>query len=75
MTMHYITTKHKNKRYFIETDNGQSVAWFDSLDTAATVLRYLQGAVLDEDERAAAHQAMQAFDAGKEVKTIDTKQE
>lgn len=66
MTMYYTYLKGNRRRYFIETDAGKPVAWFDELDTAATVLRYLKGAVLDADEKEKAHAAMIAFDARKE---------
>lgn len=66
MTMYYTYLKGNRRRYFIENEKGQPVAWFDDMDTAATVLRYLKGAVLDADEKEKAHAAMQAFDARKE---------
>ena len=56
----------QNRRYFIETAEGGTVAWFDELDTAALVLRYLTGADMTPEEVAAAHAAMKKFDAGKE---------
>lgn len=31
-------------RYFVQSVTGSVIAWFDSLDTAGTVLRYLKGA-------------------------------
>ena len=66
MTMYYTYLKGNHKRYFIETDTGKPVAWFDDLDTAAIVLRYLKGANLNEWERNIAHHAMKEFDHGKE---------
>lgn len=66
MTMYYVYLKRNHKRYFIETDAGKPVAWFDDLDTAAIVLRYLKGANLNEWERNIAHHAMKEFDHGKE---------
>lgn len=65
MTMFYCYMA-QNRRYFIETAEGGTVAWFDELDTAALVLRYLTGADMTQEEVAAAHAAMQKFDAGKE---------
>ena len=40
----YITENKRSRRYFIETAEGGTVAWFDELDTTAIVLRYLTGA-------------------------------
>lgn len=65
MTMYYIYLKGNKRRYFIENDAGKSVAWFDDMDTAAIVLRYLKGANLNEWERNIAHHAMKEFDNGK----------
>ena len=65
MTMFYCYMA-QNRRYFIETAEGGTVAWFDELDTAALVLRYLTGADMTPEDVAAAHAAMQAFDARKE---------
>ena len=66
MTMYYTYLKGNKRRYFIENAAGQPVAWFDDMDTAATVLRYLTGADMTPEDVAAAHAAMQAFDARKE---------
>lgn len=66
MTMFYSYMMGTERRYFIETAAGRPVAWFDELDTAALVLRYLTGADMTPEEVAAAHAAMQKFDAGKE---------
>lgn len=62
----YITENKRSRRYFIETAEGGTVAWFDELDTAALVLRYLTGADMTPEDVAAAHAAMKKFDAGKE---------
>ena len=64
MTMFYCYMA-QNRRYFIETAEGGTVAWFDALDTAAFVLRYLPGADMTPEDVAAAHEAMKKFDAGK----------
>ena len=53
MTMYYTYLKGNKRRYYIET-------------TAALVLRYLTGAEMTPEDVAAAHAAMQAFDARKE---------
>lgn len=66
MTMYYTYLKGNKRRYYIETTAGKPVAWFDELDTAALVLRYLTGAEMTPEDVAAAHAAMQAFDARKE---------
>ena len=71
MTMYYIYTKGNKRRYFIETDAGRQVAWFDDMDTAAIVLRYLKGSFLNKNETFIAHNAMKEFD-GKEVAADDT---
>lgn len=65
MTMFYCYMA-QNRRYFIETAEGGTVAWFDELDTAALVLRYLTGADMTPEDVAAAHAAMKKFDAWKE---------
>lgn len=65
MTMFYCYMA-QNRRYFIETAEGGTVAWFDEPDTAALVLRYLTGADMTPEDVAAAHAAMKKFDAGKE---------
>lgn len=66
MTMYYTYLKRNRRRYFIETDAGKPVAWFDELDTAAVVLRYLTGAQMQPEDIKAARNAMIAFDARKE---------
>lgn len=71
MTMHYTYLKGNKKRYFIETDAGKPVAWFDDLNTAAIVLRYLKGSFLNQAETDIAHQAMKKFD-GKDGNAYDT---
>lgn len=71
MTMYYIYLKGNKRRYFIETDAGKPVAWFDDMDTAAIVLRYLKGVYLNKSETDIAHKAMKEFD-GKEVAGNDT---
>ena len=68
MTIKQVNTgAHGRKpRYFIENEGGGTVAYFDSLCTAALVLRYLNGATLSDEDAAAARAAMQAFDGRKE---------
>lgn len=66
MTMSYYYIAENKRRYFIETAEGGSVAWFDELDTAALVLRYLTGADMTPEDVAAAHAAMKKYDAVKE---------
>ena len=45
MTIEKITPgRGKPERYFIRNEAGTTLAWFDSLDVAACVLRYLKGA-------------------------------
>lgn len=57
------TGAHGRKtRYFIENEGGEAVAFFDSLDVAGVVLRYLSGAPLSDEDAAAALAAMHAFD-------------
>lgn len=53
-------------RYFVQSVTGSVIAWFDSLDTAGTVLRYLKGAPMPAADAEQAHAAMIAFDARKE---------
>lgn len=61
------TGAHGRKtRYFIENEGGGTVAYFDSLCTAALVLRYLNGATLSDEDTDLAWDAMHAFDMRKE---------
>lgn len=53
-------------RYFIENESRETVAYFDSLDEAGVVLRYLSGAPMLERDAEAARAAMQSFDKRKE---------
>ena len=64
MTIKQVNTgAHGRKpRYFIENEGGGTVAHFDSLCTAALVLRYLNGAPMTEEDADMAWDAMQAFD-------------
>lgn len=76
MTIKQVNTgAHGRKpRYFIENEGGGTVAYFDSLCTAALVLRYLNGAPMTEEDADMAWDAMQAFDMrneGKDIETID----
>lgn len=67
MTIEKITPgRGKPERYFIKNEAGTTLAWFDSLDTAGTVLRYLKGAPMPAADAEQAHAAMIAFDARKE---------
>lgn len=56
----------KPERYFIRNEAGTTLAWFDRLDIAACVLRYLKGAPMPTADAEQVHAAMQAFDARKE---------
>ena len=56
----------KPERYFIRNEAGTTLAWFDRLDVAACVLRYLKGAPMPTADAEQAHAAMQAFDSRKE---------
>ena len=61
------TGAHGRKtRYFIKNEGGETVAFFDSLDVAGVVLRYLNGAPLSDEDAATARAAMHAFDEKKE---------
>ena len=68
MTIKQVNTgAHGRKtRYFIKNEDGGTVAHFDSLCTAALVLRYLSGAPIHKKDAEAARAAMQAFDKRKE---------
>lgn len=70
MTIKQVNTgAHGHKtRYFIENEGGGTVAHFDSLCTAALVLRYLNGAPMTEEDADMAWDAMQAFDMRNEGK-------
>ena len=56
----------RKPRYFIENEDGGTVAFFDSLDVAGVVLRYLSGAPMHKKDAETARAAMQAFDKRKE---------
>ena len=64
--LHVGSGKEQHRRYFIETETEKPVAYFDDLDTAATVLRYIKGVKIDQRERQIAHRAMKAFDHRKD---------
>lgn len=49
-------------RYFIMTDDGHSICYFDSLAKAGLVMRYLQGADMPPDDCARAVDIMRLFD-------------
>ena len=65
MTMFYCYMA-QNRRYFIETAEGGTVAWLDEMDRAALVLRDLTGADMTPEDVAAAHAGMKKCEAGKE---------
>ena len=49
----YVGQRGKQKRYYL-TEEGESVAWYDTLGEAALVLRYLSGGnMTPEDQRQA----------------------
>ena len=53
MTIEKITPgRGKPERYFIKNEAGTTLAWFDSLDVAACVLRYLKGAPMPAEATA-----------------------
>ena len=60
-------------RYHIqsEADNLESIAWFNSLETAATVLRYLKGAPMTTEDSVRAVEAMRAFDAERAARAAE----
>ena len=68
MTIKQVNTgAHGRKtRYFIENEDGGTVAHFDSLCTAALVLRYMNGAPMTEEDADIAWDAMREFDNRKE---------
>ena len=70
MTIKQVNTgAHGRKpRYFIENEDGGTVAHFDSLDVAGVVLRYLSGAPMHKKDAEVAWDAMQAFDTRNEGK-------
>jgi phosphosulfolactate phosphohydrolase-like enzyme len=61
----------KKRRYYVVDNDGSDVAWFDDLETAGSVLRYLKGTAMGRDEAEAARAAMRAFDQ-RQVKDDDT---
>lgn len=58
-------TSQKPDKWYIVNDAGTKIAWFDSLDTASCVLRYLDGKRMPDADIQRAHEAMQMFDDGK----------
>ncbi len=60
MTIKTITGK--KTRYYIENERGETVAYFDSLDIAGVVLRYLSGAFIHKKDAETARAAMQEYD-------------
>ena len=61
MTMTY--TKAKHKRYYIRNEEREVIVWFDSLNTAALVLRYLNNGSLDDYEIRQVHAALKGLDS------------
>ena len=69
MTIHHMyvgSGENRHRRYYLTTDTGKEIAWFDSLDAAATVMRFIRGCDISKRERVTAHQAMIQFDTPKE---------
>ena len=62
----HIDAHGRKTRYFIENEGGGTVAYFDSLCTAALVLRYMNGAPMTEEDADIAWDAMREFDNRKE---------
>ncbi len=62
----HIGAHGRKTRYFIENEGGGTVAYFDSLCTAALVLRYMNGAPMTEEDADIAWDAMREFDNRKE---------
>lgn len=58
--------ENRHRRYFLTSDTGNDIAWFDNLDTAATVMRFMRGCDISKRERVTAHEAMIQFDIPKE---------
>lgn len=54
---------HDGTRYFIKNAGGGDICYFDSLETAGIVLRYLTGADMPPEDCAHAVEAMRGFDA------------
>ena len=52
----------KKCRYFINNNDGETVAYFDDLTTAAVVLRYLKGGSISRESTELALSALRAFD-------------
>lgn len=57
-----IEMNRQGSRYYI-TSACDEIAWFDSLETAAIVMRYLKGAPMTSADYITAVDAMRAFDA------------
>lgn len=66
MTLYYLNVGNPpHRQYYIETERHEPIADYDNLYTAAVVLRYLKGGLLDLEERAHARAALIAFDRAK----------
>ena len=53
----------RRQRYYIRDDKGGCIAYFDSLEIAGAVMRYLKGAPMAKADNAKAVEALQNFDA------------
>lgn len=51
------------KRYFLQNERGEDIAWFDSFRTVALVTLYITGGKMTDEERDEALNAITAFDA------------
>lgn len=53
--------KQAHERYFL-MEGDSYIAWFDDLETAAKVIRFIKGAHLEKADYAAAKAALEAWD-------------
>lgn len=60
----------REKRYYIRDDKGGCIAYFDSLEIAGAVMRYLKGAPMAKEDNRKAVEALQNFDAQKAEMTV-----
>lgn len=63
MTINTVILNHRT-RYFIKNAGGGDICYFDTMETAGIVLRYLQGAEMPPEDSARAVEAMKEFDRG-----------
>jgi len=60
MTVELLETK--DARYYSIVEEGETLAYFESLKTAGTVLRYLKGTPMQKEDAQTAREALEEWD-------------